>query len=58
MKRGAWQSIVHGVAELDMTEHTHTHTGIIKLLLPKKEVSQEEGGVCACGPPKKTVLFF
>ena len=55
MTRGAWQIIVHGVAELDMTEHTHTHTGIIKLLLPKKEVSQEEGGVCACGPPKKTV---
>ena len=26
MNRGAWQAVVHGVAELDMTEHTHTHT--------------------------------
>ena len=23
--RGAWQATVHGVAESDMTEHTHTH---------------------------------
>ena len=30
MCRGAWQTIVHGVRDLDMTErlntHTHTHT--------------------------------
>jgi len=27
MDRGAWQTTVHGVTkELDMTEHTHTHT--------------------------------
>ena len=26
MYRGAWRAIVHGVAESDMTEHTHTHT--------------------------------
>ena len=29
--RGAWQAIVHGVAELDKTEvtwHAHTHTPI------------------------------
>ena len=26
MDRGAWQTIVHGLAELDMTERTHTHT--------------------------------
>ena len=30
MDRGAWQAIVHGITELDMTEqlivHTHTHT--------------------------------
>ena len=24
MGKGAWQSTVHGVAELGMTEHTHT----------------------------------
>ena len=26
MDRGAWQTIVHGLAELDMAEHIHTHT--------------------------------
>ena len=26
MDRGAWWATVHGVAELDMTEHTHTQT--------------------------------
>ena len=26
MDRGAWQATVHGVAELDMTEHTHNTT--------------------------------
>ena len=26
MDRGAWWVTVHGVAESDMTEHTHTHT--------------------------------
>ena len=26
MDRGAWQAIVHGVAESDMTKHTHIHT--------------------------------
>ena len=25
MDRGAWWAIDHGVAELDMTEHAHTH---------------------------------
>ena len=24
MDRAAWRAIVHGVAELDMTEHPHT----------------------------------
>ena len=24
MDRGAWQATVHGIVELDMTEHTHT----------------------------------
>ena len=24
--RGAWQATVHGVAESDMTEHTHIYT--------------------------------
>ena len=26
MERGAWQATVHGVAESDMTESTHTQT--------------------------------
>ena len=26
MHRGAWRATVHGVTELDMTQHTHTHT--------------------------------
>ena len=26
MDRGTWQATVHGVAESEMTEHTHTHT--------------------------------
>ena len=25
LERGAWRATVHGVAESDMTEHTHTH---------------------------------
>ena len=24
--RGDWQATIHGVAESDMTEHTHAHT--------------------------------
>ena len=27
MDRGTWQAPVHGVAESEMTEHTHTHNG-------------------------------
>ena len=27
MDRGAWWATVHGVAELDVTEHTHRHRG-------------------------------
>ena len=26
MDRGAWRTTVHGAAEWDRTEHTHTHT--------------------------------
>ena len=26
MNRGAWWAAVHGVTELDVTKHTHTHT--------------------------------
>ena len=29
MSRGAWQATVHGVAEWDMTEHTHTTTSLL-----------------------------
>ena len=28
MDRGAWQAIVHGVAELEMTEQLSTHTHV------------------------------
>ena len=28
MNRGLWWATVHGVAELDMTEHAHTYTNI------------------------------
>ena len=28
MDRGAWQATVHGIAELDMTEHIHILTGV------------------------------
>ena len=28
MDRGAWQATVHGIPELDTTEHTHTQTHI------------------------------
>ena len=29
MDKGAWQGTVHGVAELDVIEHTHTQQGHI-----------------------------
>ena len=29
MDRGAWWAIVHGIAELDMIEHTYTQIHII-----------------------------
>ena len=29
MDRGIWQVTVHGVAESDMTEHTHTYTLVV-----------------------------
>ena len=31
MERGAWWATVHGVAESDVTEHTHTHILTIDL---------------------------
>ena len=39
MDRGAWRAIVHGVAELDMSKHTHTGASNISnvksLFLPR-----------------------
>ena len=29
--RGVWRATVHGVAELDTTEHTHIHTQTIPM---------------------------
>ena len=38
MGGGAWWATVHGVAELDMTEHTHPHTftGLLMLTFPRQ----------------------
>ena len=33
MNRATWRAIVPGVAELDMTEHTHTHKASFLLIL-------------------------
>ena len=29
MDRGVWRATVHGVAELDMTEHAHRHMPLV-----------------------------
>ena len=38
--RGAWQAAAHGVAELDLTEHTHTQS---------QQPASQQGGTSSAG---------
>ena len=58
MKRRAWQTTVYGVAELDMTEHTHTHTGIIKFCFLRRKRLRKKEGFVAVGHQRRLSSFF
>ena len=60
LDRGAWQAIVHGVAESDMTEHACIHTYIIFFVFFPLELLQNIQYTtlcCTAGPRWLPVLL-
>ena len=60
LDRGAWQAIVHGVAESDMTEHVRIHTYIIFFVFFPLELLQNIQYTtlrCTAGPRWLSVLL-
>ena len=52
--QGAWQAAVHEVAEVDMTEHAHTHNSYIT----KMTVFGLSGQSVSCLPPNRALVFL
>ena len=57
MDRGAWRTAVHGVAELDMTEHTHTQPLTFHFFLPQYSGFTHQG-VTSTSLKDLTFFFF